>query len=193
MVKGYTANEYGDFLIASIKDPYTDVEKVLDWNILVGLSDLNTVGRISLDVDSVNVYGSQTNFSGYQSGDKIIVGNNILTIDSVVNANHMVLADPSPITAANVVFYKEPSQYSYFEYEYRFSQIQGGGTYSEFRPLTKDNNFGELWVDGQVPVSYEHVFASVQTLNNRLEAQATYLLKRLARFSRHKQMTTKHK
>lgn len=145
MVKGYTANEYGDFLIASIKDPYTDVEKVLDWNILVGLSDLNTIGRISLDVDSVNVYGSQTNFSGYQSGDKIIVGNNILTIDSVVNANHMVLVDPSPITAANVVFYKEPSQYSYFEYEYRFSQIQGDGTYSEFRPLTKDNNFGDLF------------------------------------------------
>lgn len=39
---------------------------------------------------------------------------------------------------------------------------------STFRGILKDNNFGELWVDGQVPVSYEHVFASVQTLNNRL-------------------------
>ena len=144
MVKGYTANEYGDFLIASIKDPYTDVEKVLDWNILVGLSDLNTVGRISLDIDSIDVYGVQTNFLGYQTGDKIIVGNNILTIDSVVDANHMILVDPSPVTAANVVFYKEPNQYSYFDYEYRFSQNQGGGVYSEFRPLTKDLNFGDL-------------------------------------------------
>lgn len=34
----------------------------------------------------------------------------------------------------------------------------------------RDNNFGELWVDGYVPDSYEYVFASVQTINNRLES-----------------------
>lgn len=39
---------------------------------------------------------------------------------------------------------------------------------STYRGILKDNNFGELWVDGLVPDSYEHVFASVQTLNNRL-------------------------
>jgi superfamily II DNA or RNA helicase len=37
-----------------------------------------------------------------------------------------------------------------------------------FREVLRDNNFGELWVDGLVPNSYEHVFASVQTMNNRL-------------------------
>ncbi|PQJ75209.1 DEAD/DEAH box helicase [Polaribacter gangjinensis] len=37
-----------------------------------------------------------------------------------------------------------------------------------FRGILKDNNFGELWVDGFVPNSYEFVFASVQTINNRL-------------------------
>jgi HKD family nuclease len=39
---------------------------------------------------------------------------------------------------------------------------------SAYRGILRDNNFGELWVDGLVPSSYEHVFASVQTINNRL-------------------------
>ncbi|EAZ82835.1 DUF3427 domain-containing protein [Algoriphagus machipongonensis] len=38
-----------------------------------------------------------------------------------------------------------------------------------FRGVLKDNNFGELWVDGEEPTQYRQVFASVQTLNNRLE------------------------
>lgn len=40
---------------------------------------------------------------------------------------------------------------------------------SAYRGILKDNNFGELWVDGLVPDSYEYVFASVQTLNNKLD------------------------
>lgn len=40
---------------------------------------------------------------------------------------------------------------------------------STFRGILRDNNFGELWVDGNMPVSYEYVFASIQTLNNRLK------------------------
>lgn len=39
---------------------------------------------------------------------------------------------------------------------------------STFRGILRDNNFGELWVDGSVPENYEFVFASVQTINNRL-------------------------
>jgi len=38
-----------------------------------------------------------------------------------------------------------------------------------FRGILKDHNFGELWVDGEEPNEYHHLFASVQTLNNRLE------------------------
>jgi superfamily II DNA or RNA helicase len=37
-----------------------------------------------------------------------------------------------------------------------------------FRHVLRDANFGELWVDGLEPSSYNHVFASVQTLNNRI-------------------------
>lgn len=38
-----------------------------------------------------------------------------------------------------------------------------------FQGILKDSNFGELWVDGYEPVNYEYVFASVQTLNNRID------------------------
>lgn len=38
-----------------------------------------------------------------------------------------------------------------------------------FRGILKNQNFGELWVDGEEPSSYNHVFASVQTLNNRIQ------------------------
>lgn len=37
-----------------------------------------------------------------------------------------------------------------------------------YRGVLRDNNFGELWVDGIEPSNYEFVFASVQTLNNRI-------------------------
>lgn len=39
-----------------------------------------------------------------------------------------------------------------------------------FQGVLKDQNFGELWVDGIEPERFENVFASVQTLNNRLES-----------------------
>jgi superfamily II DNA or RNA helicase len=38
-----------------------------------------------------------------------------------------------------------------------------------FRHVLRDANFGELWVDGLEPASYEYLFASVQTLNNRID------------------------
>jgi superfamily II DNA or RNA helicase len=38
-----------------------------------------------------------------------------------------------------------------------------------FQGILRDNNFGHLWVDGIEPDKYDCVFASVQTLNNRLE------------------------
>ncbi len=37
-----------------------------------------------------------------------------------------------------------------------------------FQGVLKDHNFGELWVDGLEPNRFENVFASIQTLNNRL-------------------------
>ena len=39
-----------------------------------------------------------------------------------------------------------------------------------FQGVLKDNNLGELWVDGIEPEKYDCVFASVQTLNNRMDS-----------------------
>lgn len=39
-----------------------------------------------------------------------------------------------------------------------------------FQGVLKDQNFGELWVDGLQPERFENVFASIQTLNNRIES-----------------------
>lgn len=40
---------------------------------------------------------------------------------------------------------------------------------STFQGVLTENEFGELWVEGKTPNNYEYVFASVQTLNNRLD------------------------
>lgn len=40
---------------------------------------------------------------------------------------------------------------------------------STFQHVLRDSNFGELWVGGYEPERYDQLFASVQTLNNRLE------------------------
>jgi superfamily II DNA or RNA helicase len=38
-----------------------------------------------------------------------------------------------------------------------------------FRHILKDANFGGLWVDGEEPDNFEHIFASVQTLTNHID------------------------
>ncbi|MGB7843808.1 MAG: DUF3427 domain-containing protein, partial [Salinimicrobium sp.] len=38
-----------------------------------------------------------------------------------------------------------------------------------FQHVLRDSNFGELWVGGNEPFSYKQIFASVQTLKNRLK------------------------
>lgn len=40
---------------------------------------------------------------------------------------------------------------------------------STFAGILKDANFGELWVDGLEPNKYDQVFASVQTINNKIK------------------------
>lgn len=42
-------------------------------------------------------------------------------------------------------------------------------TQATFQHVLRDANFGELWVDGQEPENYEYLFASVQTLKNRID------------------------
>jgi superfamily II DNA or RNA helicase len=41
-----------------------------------------------------------------------------------------------------------------------------------FQTILRDNNFGELWVDGMEPAHYKHLFVSVQTLQNHIQTLA---------------------
>jgi superfamily II DNA or RNA helicase/HKD family nuclease len=38
-----------------------------------------------------------------------------------------------------------------------------------FRQVLKNNDFGELWFSGQTPKSYNQLFVSIQTMNNRIK------------------------
>ena len=38
-----------------------------------------------------------------------------------------------------------------------------------FRQVLKNNDFGDLWFSGQTPKSYDQLFVSIQTLNNRIK------------------------
>ena len=142
MIKGNSANTYGDFLIASLQDPYKDVVKILDWEILVGLSDANTVGTISLRRGSTEVFGLKTNFN-FQPGDKIIVGNMTMVIEQQVSTEKLILASPSSVTATNVEFFKPDNQYNYFSYEFRYST--DNKVFNEFHILNKQSDFGDLF------------------------------------------------
>ncbi len=39
-----------------------------------------------------------------------------------------------------------------------------------FQAILRNNNFGQLWVDGIEPDNYNHVFASVQTINSKIDS-----------------------
>ncbi|WP_289031172.1 DEAD/DEAH box helicase [uncultured Paraglaciecola sp.] len=41
-----------------------------------------------------------------------------------------------------------------------------------FRGVLKNNTFGELWVGNNKPTRYEHLFASIQSLNNQIDSIA---------------------
>jgi len=142
MIKGNTANEYGDYLIASVKEPYKNVTNVIDWEILAGLSDSTTVGTVTLNAGSTTVIGLGTNFSNLNNGDIIIVGNLSLAIDHIVDSNKIELINPSPTSVVNVKFYRSTNQYNNFTYEFRFSTTNN--TFNEFHELNKQKDLGDL-------------------------------------------------
>lgn len=181
MIRGNTANEYGDFLIASIQDPYKDVLRILDWEILAGLSDFTTVGKITITAGSKILTGSATNFANFAHGDKIIVGNIVLEIDSQLDSNRLILVDNAPITATNVQFYRWFNEYNNFTYEFRYST--DGSSYNEFHELNKQNDFGDLFGMGFNPrnLLYLDIKAEVNQLipgNSLTLISVTYTIER---------------
>lgn len=141
MVKGQTANEIGDWLIASLQDPYKNIVRVIDYDILAGISNDNTVGTINLIEGSTTVSGFGTNFN-LVVGDIIIVGNTLLEVASQVSPIHIELASPAPFSAQRATFMLDVDFNNEFTYKYRYSNT--GEEFSEFKPLNKDVNPGDL-------------------------------------------------
>jgi hypothetical protein len=164
MVQGQTANEIGDWLIASIVDPYKNVVRVTDYEILAGISNANTVGTINLVEGSTTVSGFGTVFN-LQAGDSIIIGNTVLEVASQVSTMNIELVNPAPFSASNATFMVAENSNNFFTYKYRYSNTNE--EYSEFRPLNKDNNPGDLFFltfDGTMDL-YLDVRAEVDSLS----------------------------
>ena len=143
MVTNYTANEYGDFFVASIQQPYLNVIQVLDWNIVVGLKKPNMTGSVTGSIDSLNIFGYETQFTtSFASGDSIIVGNITYEIDVVISDTELSVTEPLVYNFTNAKYYTTPDLVNFFEYEFRWSHTSG--VFSEFAPLNHGTNLGDI-------------------------------------------------
>lgn len=146
MVNNFTANQIGDQFIARLKEPYSEIVRVSDWTIVVGVSNSNTVGKLELTVGSNQVLGIGTNLN-LNPGDKFIIGNLIFEVDeiNVSDPNQFTITEPAPIEG-QFNFYLTEDQNNYFTYKYRWSQseLPDGGEMSEFRELNKNQDTHDL-------------------------------------------------
>ena len=142
MITGYTASEYGDFLIASLQTPYQNVEKILGWDIVVGVQNSRTVGNISTTTGSTTIHGQLTDFNFFNEGDVLILGNTQYTINSITSPIELELTDPVNFTTTGLEFYIPENSNNYFDHEYRWST--DGQQFSELRPLNNDLGFPNL-------------------------------------------------
>ena len=142
MVTGYTATEYGDFLIASLQTPYQNVEKILGWDIVSGVQNSRTVGTISTISGSTTIHGQLTDFNLFNAGDILILGNTQYTIDSITSSIELELTEQVNFTTTNLEFYIPENSNNRFDHEYRWST--DGQQFSELRPLNNDLGFPNL-------------------------------------------------
>ena len=142
MVTGFTATEYGDFLIAKLNDPYYNTVKVLDWEIVAGVQSFRTTGTLSTQAGSTTVNGKFTEFSNFSTGDEIIIGNTTFTIDTIITPIELTLTEAPDFTTTEIEFYTPTNANNYFEYEYRWSK--DNEQFSELRPLSKTQGFTDL-------------------------------------------------
>jgi hypothetical protein len=143
MVTGYTATEYGDFLIASLQEPYVNTLKIIDWEIIVGLKTPSMTGTVSGVAGSHILNGIGTQFTqSFIFGDTIIIGNTEYEINQVISSNEITLVETLPISVVSVQYYGKPDLVNFFEYDYRWSQT--GGVFSQFNPLNNNAAYGDL-------------------------------------------------
>lgn len=142
MVRASTATEIGDAIIAKLVEPYDNVLRVVDWTVLAGVSNASTAGKLSFTTGSTIVSGFGTNFN-LATGDTIIVGNAILQVAAQISPIQLQLTFPAPFTVTMAPFMIPANLDNTFTYEYRWSNTNQ--EFSEFKPLTKNSNPGDLF------------------------------------------------
>jgi hypothetical protein len=167
MVTGYTANEYGDQLIASLQDPFQNVIKITDWEIIAGLTTPQTKGKVIVTAGSTTLQGMGTDFTYLSNADEIVLGNKIFQVQSVTNPYHLELTTPPNFSTqpSGIDYFLVPNQSNKFDYEFRWSQT--GGSFSEFAELNKTSNIGDLFnldFNGSLPL-YLDLKAEVSALS----------------------------
>lgn len=167
MVTGYTANEYGDQLIASLQDPFQNVIKITDWEIIAGLTTPQTKGKVIVTAGSTTLQGMGTDFTYLSNADEIVLGNKIFQVQSVTDPYHLELTIPPNFSTqpSGIDYFLVPNQNNKFDYEFRWSQT--GGSFSEFSELNKTSNIGDLFsldFNGSLPL-YLDLKAEVSALS----------------------------
>jgi hypothetical protein len=155
MANSFTVTQIGDSFVAKTKDPQHNALSISAWEILVGVSNDNTVGKLQVTDGSTSVVGVGTNLT-LQSGDQFIIGNLTFTVDNVIDANNFTITEPAPVTGLFNFYLPEDSN-NYFNYQFRWSQsnLPDGGQFSEFRELTSNtgpNDLLGLTFDPEIPV-----------------------------------------
>lgn len=138
MVNNFTADQIGDVIYAKLENPYLNVQNVLSWTSVVGVSTPNTQGTLNFVATSTTVTGTNTNLN-LSSGDQFIVGNEYYTVDQVVDANTFTVTEAPTFTASGLTFYLPEDANNLFTYQYRWSQGEEPGEMSQLLPLTTNN------------------------------------------------------
>lgn len=155
MVNDFTLNQIGDWVWVYMKEPYQSIEKITNLDIIIGLSTSNTVGSVNVDENTNIISGNNTQFTNLNlsNGDKIIVGDNYLEIDTIDSDSQITLKNNSPITKNNANYYLEPDSDNKFNIQFKYSQNKElyGGNYSELKEINELTNLNfnpdlPLWV-----------------------------------------------
>ena len=146
MVRNFTADQIGDAFIAKLITPYDNVVGINSWNIIVGVSNSNTIGTLTMSAGSPVVTGYRTNLD-LAVGDKIIVGNVEFEVASIISQFVFTVTTPPEFTGTGLKFYKPLDENNFFDYEFKWSQEPAnsdGGVMSEYRPLNNDTGVMDL-------------------------------------------------
>jgi hypothetical protein len=180
MVVGYTANEYGDYLIASLKDPYKNVVRVTNWEIIAGVQNYRTAGTVNVTAGSTAIQGYGVNFNLLNAGESLVLGNTIYEIASVDSEFQLTLTEAPNFTTTGLEYYLAPNASNKFDYEFRWSQ--SNVQYSEFAPLTEGNAFNDiysitfdpskpLWIDIKAEVAALSSGSSISFISWKFDLQ----------------------